>query len=454
VAKTVIPTNASELEEMLGDQVKVGQLMKDGQWSEFMTNYARVVMNKDKELGAQVREQTQLVVAEMMGQDKVNGDVKRLNQAALQNKGGQFSYRKNSIYNKNAPGASIDNVFDSTADFFRSIWHNRETLPDSESLGNKAAQVKKIQNSFGTKVPADGGFLVPEVLRAEILAVALENSVVRQRARVIPMESQRLPIPMVDSTSNASTVFGGITCYWTEEGAAATDTSATFGQLVLQAHKLTGYAEVPNELMADAPAFGAFFDQMFPEAMAWYEDDAFFDGSGAGEPQGFLNCPASISVAKESGQAADTVVWENIVKMYSRMLPSSHKNAVWIVSPDVLPELATMALSVGTGGSAVWLQNGQGDFPMTILGRPVIVSEKVEKLGDAGDVNYVDLSYYIVGDRQQMTATSSPHFKFSSGKTCFLVTERVDGRVWLQSAITPKNSGATLSPFVSLAERA
>lgn len=454
MAKTVIPTDASELEEMLGDQTKVGQLMKDGQFTEFMTNYARTVMNKDKELGDQVREQTQLVVAEMLGEDKVTSNVQRLNQAALQNKGGQFSYRKGQVYNKKAPGAAIDNIFEGTPDFFRSIWHNRETLPDSDSLSNKAAQVKKIQNSFGTVVPADGGFLVPEVLRSEILSVALENSVVRQRARVIPMESQRLPIPMVDSTSNASTVFGGITCYWTEEGAAATDTSATFGQLVLQAHKLTGYAEVPNELMADAPAFGAFFDQMFPEAMAWYEDDAFFDGSGAGEPQGFLNAPAVISVAKETGQAADTIVWENIVKMYSRMLPSSHKNAVWIVSPDVLPELATMALSVGTGGSAVWLQNGQGDFPMTILGRPVIVSEKVEKLGDAGDVNYVDLSYYIVGDRQTMTATSSPHFKFSSGKTCFLITERVDGRVWLQSAITPKNSGPTLSPFVSLAERA
>jgi hypothetical protein len=35
--------------------------------------------------------------------------------------------------------------------------------------------------------------------------------------------------------------------------------------------------------------------------------------------------------------------------------------------------------------------------------------------------------------------------------TAFRVIERVDGRPWLQSAITPQNNGATLSPFVKLA---
>jgi HK97 family phage major capsid protein len=454
VAKTVIPTSASELEEMLSDQTKVANLMSEGQLPEFMTNYARVVLNKDKELGAQVKEQTQLAMAEMLGADKVTGDIQRLNQAALKNQGGQFATRKGRIYNAKAPGAALDNIVDGPAEFFQSIWHHRESLGNSIELGNKASQIKKIQNSFGSIVPADGGFLIPEVLRAEILSLALENSIVRPRARVIPMDSLRVPIPMVDATSNVSSVYGGIVCYWTEEGATMTESQASFGQLVLQASKLTGYAEVPNELMADATAFGSFFDQTFPQAMAWYEDDAFIDGSGVGQPLGFLNCPATVSVSKESGQAASTVLWENIVKMYARMLPSSHANAVWIVSPDTFPELATMALSVGTGGSAIWLQNGQDGPPMTILGRPVIVSEKVEALGTAGDINYVDLSYYIVGDRQSMSATSSPHFKFSSDKTAFKIVERVDGRPWLQSAVTPKNGGATLSPFVSLATRA
>jgi len=112
-----------------------------------------------------------------------------------------------------------------------------------------------------------------------------------------------------------------------------------------------------------------------------------------------------------------------------------------------------MALSVGTGGSAVWLNNGVQGPPMTILGRPVIFTEKAPVLGDAGDLTFVDLSYYLVGDRQMMTATSSPHFKFQTDETAFKVISRVDGRAWLNSAITPKNGGPTLSPIVKLGAR-
>src|SRR3546814_1340146 len=76
-----------------------------------------------------------------------------------------------------------------------------------------------------------------------------------------------------------------------------------------------------------------------------------------------------------------------------------------------------MALSVGTGGGPVWLNNGVGGPPATILGRPVVISEKVENLGDQGDINFIDFSYYLIGDRQSMTVASSEHFRFQNGET-------------------------------------
>jgi HK97 family phage major capsid protein len=140
--------------------------------------------------------------------------------------------------------------------------------------------------------------------------------------------------------------------------------------------------------------------------------------------------------------------------MYSRMLPQSLGSAVWVVSPNTFAELATMALSVGTGGGPIWLNNGVQGPPATILGRPVVISEKVSALGNEGDVNFIDFSYYLVGDRQAMTVSSSEHFRFQNGETSFKFVERLDGRPWLQSALTPRNGGDTLTPFVSLAERA
>jgi HK97 family phage major capsid protein len=262
----------------------------------------------------------------------------------------------------------------------------------------------------------------------------------------------------VDDTSHVSSLFGGVQFYWTEEAASLTESTATFGKVVLDAKKLTGFFKVPAELLDDAPAFAGWFDSRVPKGLAWFEDVSFMTGSGVGEPEGFINSEASVQVAKESGQTAKTIVWENIVKMYSRMLPTSLKNAYWIASIDTFPELATMALSVGTGGGPVWIggwsQPGSDMPPMTILGRPVIFTEKTPALGTTGDINFVDLSYYLIGDRQQVRVDSSEHFLFQNNQVAFRLVSRVDGRPWLQSPLTPHNgSSNTLSPFVAIASR-
>jgi HK97 family phage major capsid protein len=79
------------------------------------------------------------------------------------------------------------------------------------------------------------------------------------------------------------------------------------------------------------------------------------------------------------------------------------------------------------------------------------VSEKARALGTRGDINLVDFGFYLIGDRQAMSARQSEDFRFSSDVTAFRVIERLDGRPWLASAITPQNgSSNTLSPFVKL----
>jgi len=446
----VIPTNSKELEEMLLDTKTMQKVWADKDSAkEFMKNYAKTFMEKDASLSVQIKEQTQLYLAEFLTEQREKNGAAPLDLTV--NDVARMSTSRNGkgkIYNKRAPGAALDKQYEDTAEFMQAIWHHAGSLPDADSLRNKVANARRIQNSFGSTVPGDGGFLIPETLRAEILQVALETAAVRPRARVIPMDSLRVPIPSVDDTSHASSVYGGIVAYWTEEGAAITESQASFGRVMLEAKKLTAYCEIPNELVADAPAFSAFLDGILPEAVAYYEDVAFIGGSGVGEPLGFMNGPAVVTVSRAGG--ASTVTWPDLAKMYARMLPASLGRAVWFVSPDTLPQLLQMTVSGAT--LPIWLTGGQGfDAPtLSILGRPVIVTEKVSALGTTGDVNFTDLGYYLIGDRQVMQATSSPHFKFSTDKTAYRIIERVDGRPWLNSAITPKNGGATLSPIVQL----
>src|SRR5258708_33228760 len=123
-----------------------------------------------------------------------------------------------------------------------------------------------MRKRLGSGAAGDGGFLIPETVRADIMQLAIETSIVRSRATVIPMSSLRVPIPMIDDTSHVSSLFGGIVFYWTEEGPALTVSQASFGRGVLEAKTLTGVASGPNKLLASAHAVSAFFEQNFHRA--------------------------------------------------------------------------------------------------------------------------------------------------------------------------------------------
>jgi HK97 family phage major capsid protein len=464
VEDITIPDTASGLEEMLGNRDTVNKLFAAGKFPEAIRAYATVTNQQNQDIRAQVTAEVEKVTAQFLKDHAAEGFGTRAldlrpdgNPVAGLNPGRNADARYNAKYGLFSPravGAKLDKEFTgqmAASDFFTTIWHNAPR--DAETN----LRLNRIRNAFSSEIPSEGGFLIPETLRSELLRLSLETSIVRPRARTIPMESLRVPFPAIDETSHASSVYGGIVAYWTEEGAALTASSATFGRIVLEAKKLTTYTEVPNELLADSiGSFEAFINQIFPEAMGFYEDIAFIKGSGVGEPLGVLdaNNTAMVVVNKESAQDPLSIVWENIVKMYSRMLPQSLGRAVWIATIDAMPQLATMALAVGTGGGPIWLTNGQDGFPMQILGRPVIFTEKAPAtVGSQGDLSFVDLSMYLIGDRQAMSAMSSPHYKFANDVTAFRITQRLDGRPWVQSAITPQNGGPTLSPYVQLQSR-
>lgn len=448
-----IPSTPDELEELLHDSSKIRAVIENGQFPDVVKQYATNIMQADKTLQEQIKSEVQITLKNWLTENKKDGvapvdfDPKTLTPGSHL----PLNAQRRKIYNAKAPGAALNKEFDDAGQFFRSIWYNSKALRDSDEIQARLERVRKIQNSFSSVVPDAGGYLIPETLRSEILSVALETALVRPLARVIPMETLAVPIPSIDATSNASSVFGGIVAYWTEEAASLTESQASFGRVRLESKKLTAYAEVPNELMADAPAFGAFFSQLFPEAVAYYEDYAFLQGSGTGEPLGVLNS-GNAGVVQVLENTANNIKWDDVVAMYKRMLPSSLGRAVWVASIDTFDQLAKMTVSGAT--IPLWLTGGQGidSPPLSLLGRPIYFTEKVPALGTTGfgALSFIDFGYYLIGDRQAMTAESSPHYKFANDKTAFRIIERVDGRPWLQTAITPKNGSATLSPYVSL----
>jgi HK97 family phage major capsid protein len=445
--KTMLPSSPAELEEALNDPTRFAEVLSDPKaLAEWVRDYASAQAKADRDLAVQIKEQVQSTIREMHiknGTEPVRPQV-AASKVPVPRGHSRSAYATMS-HNADAPGAKMDSMGLTFGDFVRM------TCSDDSASRIKREQYRA---AYTSDIPSSGGLLVPETIRTDLMFSSLETSIMRKLATTFPMPTPRLSYPAVDVTTHSGSVFGGIVAYWTAEAAALTESEGRFGSVTFDAKKLTAYTQVPNELITDASsAFLSFIETAYPEALAHFSDLAFISGTGVGEPLGFLNSASMVSVAKEAGQPADTVVWENIVKMYARMLPGSLGRAVWIANINLFPELALMALSVGTGGSAIWLNNGQVSAPVSILGRPVYFTEKMPTLGDAGDIAFVDASYYGIGDRQSLTMSSSTHVAYASDKTAFRIIERLDGRPLVLSALTPVKGTSTLSPFVQIAAR-
>jgi HK97 family phage major capsid protein len=262
----------------------------------------------------------------------------------------------------------------------------------------------------------------------------------------------------VDETSRASTRSGGILAYWADEAAEKTKSKPKFRKIELSLNKLVGLCYATDELLDDAAALEGVIRSGFVSEFGFRLDDAIINGTGVGQPLGILNSGCLVSVGKETGQAAATVVAENVVKMYSRMFAQSRPNAVWLINQNIEPQLFTMALSVGTGGVPIYMPAGglsQAPYA-TLFGRPVIAIEQAATLGTQGDILFADLGGgYILAEKGGVKSDMSIHVQFIYDESVFRFVMRVDGQPVRASALTPYKGGAgsTQSHFIALDTR-
>lgn len=438
---------AAELEEFLGDDNRLKASLKDGTFASVIEDYANRGRDDDA-AQAQIREETQKVVAEMFRNGGLTPERPDMRPTAGGGRSKSRAGDRGQMHNPRAAGAVLDGKFENIGQLFSDLAREREGHVES------ASRLRDIRNEFASAVPSDGGFLVPEEFRADLMTTALEGALVRPKATVIPMGVPRVKFPTVEDTNHSSTLFGGVTAYWTEERGTLVNSSPKFGSITLDVNKLTMRTSIPNELVSDSPiSVTSYVDRTFPTALRWYEDEAFIRGNGVGKPLGFMHDgnTALITVGPEgSGNGAGTIIRKNITKMFARMLPTSIGSAVWLANINTFPALAELAAS---DNSPIWLNSAVGGPPMSILGRPLYFTEKMESLSTKGDLAFVDLSYYLIGDRQQMTAMWSEHVEFDSDAVAYRLISRVDGKPWLKNPITPAKGSDTLSPFVTLGTR-
>ena len=353
--------------------------------------------------------------------------------------------------------------------FFHAVrtFTKTKTLPASLSVEQRDALSGALEGraitGMSTLIDSDGGFLVPSTISQTILRKMHEEGQILSRVQQIQLSTgNTIKFPVINESSRATSGtpgsrYGGVTAYRIPEGGEKTGSKPSLGQIGLSLKKLAALVYITDELVEDSmPAVMVLVNELAPKAITFAIEREIVEGLGGAEMEGILASPSLITVAKETGQAAGTVTFENISKMRNRLVASSRSNYVWLIHQDVESQLEKMYIAIGTGGIPVYMPaNGVSGQPYsTLYGRPVILCEHCSAAGTIGDIIAADLSQYLYITKGGIRSAQSIHVRFVQDETVMRFVLRNDGKSWWSAPLTPAKGSNTVSPFVALATRA
>ena len=239
------------------------------------------------------------------------------------------------------------------------------------------------------------------------------------------------------------TVIGTIPeAIWTEACASVNELSFAFNQMTLDGYKVAGYIPLCNSLAEDS-AFdlAAEIIEILGEAVGYAVDKAILYGKGASSkmPMGIVTRLAQAT--KPENYPANAPAWADLhathvisvdstktgAEFYSELLTAASVTAnkyargemFWAMNSKTYYMLKAKAITFDFNGMVV---AGVNDVMPGIGGRIVVL----EFIPD-GDIigGYGDL--YLLGERKEITISSSEHVQFIEDNTVYKAVARYDG---------------------------
>lgn len=294
-----------------------------------------------------------------------------------------------------------------------------------------------------------GSYLVPPEFRQQITNLVFNdgNDPIMDLIGPEATGSNRV-VGLGDQTTPWGT--NGVRAFWRSEAEQMRPTRAQLTPRETKLNEIYAFVLATEELLQDAPRVAGLLTNHASAAIRWTVAEAFMFGDGVEKPLGWMESPATITLAKEPGQPAMSLTRRNFFQMYSRMIMPSQ--ATWLMNSDVLEALADLN---DEAKRPVWLENFKDSPGGAVLGRPVIFNEHSPSLGQRGDVQFVNPNGYEAFRRQNAaTFAESIHLYFDYAITAFRWMFRIGGQPVLSKPVQMPKSTRTKSHFVTLAERA
>lgn len=266
---------------------------------------------------------------------------------------------------------------------------------------------------------ANGGYLVPEEYDRRLIDVLDEENIMRTLGTTITTSGEHKI--NIAATKPAAA--------WIEEGAAIQFSDATFGQKLLDAHKLHVAIKITDELLYDN-AFNLenYIITQFGKALANAEEDAFLNGDGAGKPKGLFP-DAEVGVTTSTG----SITSDNMIELVYSLKRPYRKNASFIMNDQTIAALRKLK---DNNNNYIWQPSYQAGEPDRLLGYTLHTSAFAPKqAAGAKAIAFGEFSYYNIGDRGVRSLQELKELFAGNGMVGYLMKERVDGLLVLPEAV-------------------
>lgn len=289
------------------------------------------------------------------------------------------------------------------------------------------AEGKQVNKDLG-EASDGGGFLVPLEFAGFLVELLYKLPVIRPYATKIPMSSDQMQVPVETQTVNSN---------WTAELAAITQSDPTFGEVILSVNNLIGISRMSRQLLLDAAINYSLTDWVmmrFAKSIGRVEDTAFMAGSGTGQAKGIRQYAMTHTAAQNGAH----LTGDDLITCYHN-LPYAYRtqgNPVWLIHDTVLGTIRKLKDSNGQ----YLYTDGYGQAFVTpggtpnLMGFPVLVQNDIPTnlgAGSASEIYFGDLSYYLIGDREQIFSEISTQegTSFAQHRAAVKVGERLDGQL-------------------------
>lgn len=326
-----------------------------------------------------------------------------------------------------------------------------QKLSQEWMAGNEEAKALLGGNEV---IPSQGEFLLEPTISAEFLAPIHNEGPISKLARRMPVGPNSMSgwINGVDETSRATgSRWGGVRGYWIAAGDAMTASQPKFRRINWELNQLAVLQYATDNMLKDANLMDSVIRGSSMEELNFLVNDAFFRGTGAGQPKGLGTAAANPALISAVRTNATNIDHDDILRMVARMSPRAYARMVWLANPDCLPEIDSLNFTAGSTGILSPYVTYTSDGVTLLRGRPVIYNEFSPTLGSVGDLLLLDPADYLYWEGAGVEGASSIHVQFLTNQTVFRFIYRVDGMPASYSALTRYQSTDTESAYVALA---